>query len=339
MKILYGIQGTGHGHISRAREIIPELAREASVDLLISGHNYQMTLDHADEIRHKRGLSLTYDESGGVSYLKTAINIQPVTFLKDLSTVDPDQYDLVISDFEPITAWASLGADTPCIGISHQAAFLSDASPRPRYRSIFAEQILKRFAPCNRAIGFHFRRYDSFIEPPVIRQEVRDLHPVKGSHITVYLPAFDHNKLIPVFTSLPQAEWEIFSPLCSNTFTIKNVTVNPVGNRPFLKSLESCRGVLTSAGFETCSEAMFLGKKLFAIPIQNQYEQYCNAAALSKLGVRTANGIDGTFRDKAEEWLLHDTTPKLIDTADISRLTSRLIRFAGMRAMRLSRAG
>lgn len=37
MKILYAIQGTGNGHISRAREIVPLLQQYGTVDLLISG--------------------------------------------------------------------------------------------------------------------------------------------------------------------------------------------------------------------------------------------------------------------------------------------------------------
>ena len=39
MKILYAIQGTGNGHLSRAREFIPALAARTSMDVLISGTN------------------------------------------------------------------------------------------------------------------------------------------------------------------------------------------------------------------------------------------------------------------------------------------------------------
>ena len=37
MKILYAIQGTGNGHVCRARDIVPVLSRKAEVDVLISG--------------------------------------------------------------------------------------------------------------------------------------------------------------------------------------------------------------------------------------------------------------------------------------------------------------
>ena len=37
MKILYAIQGTGNGHLSRARDIIPILQKKGDVDILVSG--------------------------------------------------------------------------------------------------------------------------------------------------------------------------------------------------------------------------------------------------------------------------------------------------------------
>ena len=45
MRILYGVQGTGHGHISRARVILPKLREFAEVDVLISGYNFHMNLE------------------------------------------------------------------------------------------------------------------------------------------------------------------------------------------------------------------------------------------------------------------------------------------------------
>ena len=37
MKILYAIQGTGNGHLSRARDIIPVLQQKGELDILVSG--------------------------------------------------------------------------------------------------------------------------------------------------------------------------------------------------------------------------------------------------------------------------------------------------------------
>ncbi len=326
MKILYGIQGTGHGHISRAREILPLLSEKTDVDVIISGYNCHMKLDGADVLQ-KRGLSLAYDSRGSVSYLKTALQLKPITFIQDVQSINPTNYDLVISDYEPVTAWATLNSKTPGVALSHQASFLSKKSPRPNKRSFLAEQLLRNFAPCNQSIGFHFKRYDTFILPPIIRRDVLNIEPTKGDHITVYLPAFDHQLLIPIFHQFPEKEWHLFSPSCSEYFKDKNVHVNPVGNQSFLKSMKSGLGVVTSAGFETCAETMFLGKKLLTIPIKNQYEQLCNAAALNKMGIHVVYKIDSSFREKISDWLKNAPIIPLNEVADTEHLTDKLVRF------------
>lgn len=324
MKVLYGIQGTGHGHISRAREIIPVLSQKADVDILISGYNCNMNLENV-EITHLRGISLTYDSAGSVSFLKTALNLEPITFIRDMHHLKVQDYDLVISDFEPVTAWASQQKNVFSIALSHQASFVSVNSPRPAKKSVMGEQILKHFAPCSMPIGFHFKRYDSFILPPIIRRDVRSLSTQQGNHVTVYLPAFDHQMLLHKFLHIPQVEWHIFSPSCESSYSVMNVTMNPVGNKPFLESMKTSFGVITGAGFETCAEAMFLGKKLLAIPITNQYEQYCNAAALEKMGFKTTRKIDDSFVDLVRNWI--DDTPaiQLSEIADTSKLVDLIL--------------
>lgn len=327
MKILYGIQGTGHGHLSRAREILPELSKVASVDVLMSGTNCKMTLE-GQEVSQRRGLSLSYDSNGGVSYLRTALEINPIRFLRDIQSLNVEQYDLVISDFEPVSSWAAVKADIMCIGLSHQASFLSNRSPRPPVRSHLSENVLRHFAPCHKAIGFHFLKYDSFIEGPIIRSEIRNLSPYQGDHMTVYLPAFDPELLTSVFSGFTQVRWEIFSPACDFEQTTNNVTVRPVGNQPFLKSLESSIGVITSAGFETSAEAIFLGKKLMVVPIKNQYEQLCNAEALKKLGVPVAYGLDQTFTDSIHEMITGNQNIRIPEFANAAEVTQKILTLA-----------
>jgi len=327
MKILYGIQGTGHGHISRAREILPELSNVANVDVLISGTNCKMTLD-GQEVEQRRGLSLSYDSKGGVSYLKTALELHPVRFLKDVNSLDMEQYDLVISDFEPISSWAAVKAGVNSISLSHQAAFLSNRVPRPAVKSHLSEQVLRRFAPCREAIGFHFLKYDHFIEGPIIRSEIRSLSPYQGDHITVYLPAFDPELLTSVFSGFKQVRWEIFSPACDSEQIINNVTIRPVGNQPFLKSFEASIGVITSAGFETSAEAIFLGKKLMVVPIKNQYEQLCNAEALKMLGVQVAHRLDESFTEKVNELLSGKQYHRIPEFADAQSVVQKILRLA-----------
>ena len=329
MRILYGVQGTGHGHISRAKVIIPLLREIADVDVLISGYNFNLELDGKIAFK-KRGISLSYDSKGAIDILETARAIKPVRFVKDMQEIPVQEYDFGISDFEPVTAWAAQKAGVQCLGLSHQAAFLSEKTPRPPKKSKVAEGIIKHFAPCDGAIGTHYKRYDDFIEPPIIRPLIKELNPVVGGHITVYLPAFDHETLVTIFKQIPEIRWEIFSSTCDVAYEKYNTKVNPVGNDSFLKSFESSLGLLCSAGFEGPSEAMYLGKKLLVIPIRNQYEQICNAAALEELGARAIYSIKPDFTDQLRDWIRNGKVIQLNEICDEKKLVQKIAEF-GMR--------
>ncbi|GAB5407874.1 MAG: glycosyltransferase family protein [Balneolaceae bacterium] len=329
MKILYGVQGTGHGHISRARVVLPKLREFAEVDVLISGYNFHLDLD--GQVAYKaRGISLTYDSKGSIDFMETALKLNPIRLIQDVNSVPVGEYDFFVNDFEPVTAWAAQSAGIPCVGISHQASFLSQNVPRPAKKSLFAEKVMKHFAPFSTPVGSHYLRYDDFIEPPIIRKQIKDLNPSSGDHITVYLPAFDHETLCSVFNTIRQIQWHIFSPSCDKEYQKGNVVVKPIGKETFLRSFESCLGVVSSTGFETTSEAMFLGKKLLTIPIKNQYEQLCNAAALEELGGKIIYSLDGTFKSKAEDWLKNSIALHLPETSDEDDLIQKILK-AGVR--------
>ena len=56
--------------------------------------------------------------------------------------------------------------------------------------------------------------------------------------------------------------------------------------------MSSSKGVICNAGFVTPSEALYLGKRLLVIPLNGQYEQHCNVAALEKIGVLSLNNLN-----------------------------------------------
>lgn len=327
MNVLYGIQGTGHGHISRARELLPVLKEVAEIDILISGYNCRLSLEGFNIIR-KRGLSFEYDSDGNVDMFKTATSLRPLEFLRDLQGLKLDTYDLIISDFEPVTAWAATLQNRPVVALSHQAAFLSQKSPRPEQRSLFAEQVMTHFAPSTHAIGFHFKRYDSFIEPPIIRKQIRDLTPVQGEHVTVYLPAYHHEILMEQLKPFGQVRWEIFSAYAESKMEKGHITVQPISNEQFLKSFEGALGVMTSGGFETCAEAMYMDKKLLIKPIQNQYEQLCNAAALKELGIPVIHDWSDASRQTIDSWLQESGSVHLPEYADAESIIDRALEHA-----------
>ena len=45
IKILYAFQGTGNGHVARARDLVPRLSNYAEVDVLVAGTQSDLNLD------------------------------------------------------------------------------------------------------------------------------------------------------------------------------------------------------------------------------------------------------------------------------------------------------
>ncbi|MEP6615662.1 MAG: glycosyltransferase family protein [Ginsengibacter sp.] len=321
MKILYAIQGTGNGHISRARDIVPILKERGDLDILISGTEDDVELPHPVKFRLK-GLSFVFGKKGGVDLLSTYKKSNLKQLFREIKNLPVEEYDIIINDFEPVSAWACRLKNKACIGLSHQLAVINKKSPKPSGNDFFGEAILKNYAPVTNAYGFHFKTYDDHIYTPVIRQQVRNAVIEKNNHFTVYLPAYEDKIIIRILREIHKIQWVVFSKHSKKPYHKNNIHIRPINNDEFIKSLVGCSGILCGAGFETPAEALFLNKKLLVIPMKGQYEQQCNAAALKKMGIDVLKTLKSKQIEKIKSWVkssppIHvnyrDATEEIID--------------------------
>lgn len=327
MKILYSVQATGNGHISRAMEILPYLQEYGVVDIFLSGANSSLDLDAPVKYRSK-GLSLFYTCKGSLSYLKTTAAIAPYRIYKEVRELPVEKYDLVINDFECITALACRLKKIPSVNFGHQASFMSAKTPRPVNKEKIGEWILTNYAPASQYIGLHFQRYDDFILPPVIKQEIRNAEPADKNYITVYLPSYCEPALEKKFHALPDYHFQIFSSETKQIRISRNIRFLPVDKALFNHSLINCKGIITGAGFETPAEAMHLGKKLMVLPIKGQYEQQCNAAALEKMGIKKLDDLDDDFTSEFHHWINLKTTSYLNYNQTTDQIINNMMKIA-----------
>ncbi|UXE67933.1 MAG: glycosyl transferase [Chryseotalea sp. WA131a] len=302
MKLLYAIQGTGNGHLSRAIDIIPELKKYGSLDLFVSGAQAEIVLPYPVKYKSK-GLSFYFGKSGGINFLKTFQKNSSKDVIKEIKNFPVENYDLVINDFEPISAWACKRKEVKIVSLSHQAALLSKKAPRPKIIDPFGEWMLKNYAPVKKYVGFHFEEYDKNIFTPVIRNAIRQAKVTDDGHYTVYLPAYDDKKLVQRLLKLSKIKWHIFSKHTTKPYHVGRISVFPVSGIDFIESVVSSSGVLCGAGFETPAEVLHLNKKLLVVPMKSQYEQHCNAAALKKLGVPVLKKVKKKSVKKIAQWL------------------------------------
>jgi uncharacterized protein (TIGR00661 family) len=320
MKILYAIQGTGNGHLSRARDIIPLLQDKGELDILVSGIQADVELPYP--VKYKfRGLSFIFGKSGGIDLLATYRKSNLKKLYKEIKSLPIEEYDLVINDFEPVSAWACKMKHKECIGLSHQAAVINKKSPKPKKKDRLGKAILHNYAPVTQAYGFHFGAYDKNISTPVIRSQVRNATPENKGHFTVYLPAYDDKRIIKTLSEIKNINWQVFSKHSKTTYSEKNIHIRPIDNDAFITSMLNCTGILCGGGFETPAEALFLKKKLMVIPMKGQYEQQCNAAALQTMGVPVIKSLKKKHAGKIKDW----ATGKFSITVNYPNITEKII--------------
>ena len=172
MKIFYAIQATGNGHISRAMQLYPYLRKFGEVDFFMSGSNASLAIDLPVKFKSS-GCSLFYSKCGGLDYWNITKNIKPIQMYKEAKSLPLKNYDVVINDFDSITSLACKLQKVHSVQLGHQASFVSKQTPRPDKKSVMGEMILKHYASAPKNIGLHFEKYDSFIVPPIIKNEIQ----------------------------------------------------------------------------------------------------------------------------------------------------------------------
>ena len=68
------------------------------------------------------------------------------------------------------------------------------------------------------------------------------------------------------------------------------LTFHRLDDERFLAMMARCSGLVTTAGFESVSEAMYLGRPVLMVPVEGHFEQQCNArdAAAAGAGLHAA---------------------------------------------------
>jgi len=293
MNILYGIQATGNGHISRSREIVRNLKQMGhKVTVILSGRDPSQLwgMEDFEPFITYRGITFS-TRRGSIRYARTAMHLHLLEYLKNARSFDATGYDLVITDFEPVSSRIAKLNHIPSIGIGHQYAFPCDIPmAEATALSLF---VMKHFAPANYSVGLHWNHFNQPILPPIVPVMNHEGIGTCDNKILVYLP----------FEELEDIEARLI-PFVNHDFyiyhkdvtphKIRNLYLRPYSREGFLKDLLECNGVITNAGFELASEALHLGKRLLVKPLAGQVEQSSNALAIDllRLGL-TMHSLDG----------------------------------------------
>jgi len=292
--ILYGVNGEGSGHSSRAREVIAHLQSQGHRVYVASFDRGYKNLKDDFDVTEIDGLRLAYVENR-VRYRKTVLrNLLHVP--KTARTVRALEnraagwkLDLAITDYEPITCHVGHKLRLPIIAIDNQH-LLTDAEityPREYRKEAAAAKLVTRLmtsrADAYLVISFfeaRMKKKTTFLFPPILRAEVLRTRPGEGDHVLVYVTS-DAGDLLPVLRSVRQRF------VCYG-FSREGQDGNLEFRKPsldgFLRDLADCRATVANAGFSLISEALYLGKPYLAWPVKRQFEQVFNAYHIGQTG-------------------------------------------------------
>ena len=322
MKILFGIQGTGNGHISRARVLANYLSQyPLEMTYLISGRNKDKLFDMEvfGDFIHKPGLTFI-TENGQLSYWKTLRKNNLITLYQDIKRLDVSQYDLIISDFEPITAWTGKLKGVPTLGIGHQYAFGKNTPLAGD--NWLSRLIMQYFAPTSESIGLHWYPYDDTILPPIIDTSITKDLSKTSRHILVYLPFENARRICQILKQITSYQFIVYSPDVDDE-VIKNVCLKKTAYKTFKHDLVTAEAVICNSGFELISECLHLGLPILTKPLKGQMEQHSNAQALTEL--KLAEVINKVTVDSIKSWLKNKKEPEVRQLPDVAKIIAEYI--------------
>jgi uncharacterized protein (TIGR00661 family) len=342
-KIVFAVQGEGRGHLTQAISVYEMLISKGyTVAAVIVGSSKGKTIPafvreriqvpiitlqspHFIKDRDNRGISLFKTIGYSIGHITTYLK----SIRKVHQTIEAYKPDLLINFYEPLIGLAALikRTDTKIISIAHQYLYLHpdfifpDGSSKKnqwlirlytRLTALSSEILLGlSFYPMERKKHNHIK-----VCPPLLRNEITGQDVYTGKHILVYLVNAGYMKnIIQWHKEHPQIELHCFtdSPAIKGKWQYhENLYFHSLDDRKFLYYMANAMALVTTAGFESVCEAMYMGKPVLMVPVENHFEQWCNARDASSCGA-------GIFADCFDINALLKYLPEHVDNSEMMR--------------------
>jgi len=310
-RTLFIVQGEGRGHLSQSVALKEYLEEDGhTVDAVyVGGHSRELPAYYKDIFKEKLilfsspgflrtpnkkgiyvGRTILYNLARSAVYLKEVRRIR-----REINRLKPD---VVFNFYEGLGALAmrKLSPDIQRIGIGHHF-FLHLNVYHFKGGRFFHRALLKHhtnliMSSCDRVLALSFREHPGneriTVVPPLVRKRLREASYKGGEAYLVYLlhEGFVVN-LIRLAAKHPELSFDLFSDLPPETPVPEGIRLHRIDDANFIEKMKNCKGVISTAGFDTAAEAAFMGIPLAVIPTENHYEQLCNSVDVERSGIGT----------------------------------------------------
>jgi uncharacterized protein (TIGR00661 family) len=319
MKFIFIVQGEGRGHMTQAIslfELIESLGHEVSAVCIGKSERREIPefvkksitaniqlfespnfITDKDNKGIKMGKTIIYNFS---NFLRFSKSLQKIHQL-----VEEHKPDVIINFYDILgglySAFYRPQAQFWVIGhqylIEHPEFKFADGQKVEKFLFFINTKITSFGASKKLALSSmplkDFKEKNLHILPPLLRKKIKQLQPEAGDFYLTYMVNPGYGDEVLDFANKNQhikieAFWDkketpkAYSPL-------PNLIFHQVDDELFLQKMATCKGFLSTAGFESICEAMYLNKPVMVIPVIGQYEQACNAIETEASGA----GIQG----------------------------------------------
>jgi len=317
MKMMFCVLGEGRGHMTQAMPVkeMAEAAGHQIVAVTLGVSSQRSMPDYfasamTIRVRQLPTLEFKYKNNRSVSNMATLLGVfgNLPKYFRLLGQLDDiireTQPDVILNFFEPITALYAITRRTrpPIVAIGHQFMFQHPGYVRaPQlWKQLLSMKIYTRLLGA-RATKLALSLYAApdlpdkniLVGPPILRKQLFGLEAKPdGDFVLVYLLNHGYAAQIIAWSAKhPQMRLHCFydKPGAAAQFQHSPaLTFHRLDGEKFLRMMAECRHVVCTAGFESVSEAAWLGKPLFLVPVENHVEQQVNALDAEQFGIGIA---------------------------------------------------
>jgi uncharacterized protein (TIGR00661 family) len=320
-KIVLTVQGEGRGHLTQAISLCSILEKggyEIAAVMVGSSSGRELpaffqTAIHAPIITFQSPNFVTDKKNKSIRLRKSLLRnfLLLPTFLKSMRKLEQviDEYQpvAILNLYDPLAGlfYFFKRPALPMICIAHQYLLLHPDFELPTGHRL-DKFLLRTFSKLTSygavrklAISFYpmarMHCGNITVVPPLLRKEVSEQRTENKGHFLIYLLNKGYREdVIRWHEKNQDIETHVFCDSSDNYETVqygKSLFFHRLNDKKFLALMAGAKGLISTAGFESICEAMYMDKPVFVIPVQGHFEQLCNAHDAVKAGAGIRDSV------------------------------------------------
>ncbi len=319
MKYLFIIQGEGRGHLTQAISLSSILRKNGhEVVGALVGKNKERVIPKffydkiGTEVITYNSPNFVWNKAEtDVKLFQTVVSNMTASKFKDYNKsmdlihneIKEREPDVVINFYELLAGLTNLryNEQTPFISMAHQYLIMHSQYPfrkmdKQNMLYLKLNTFLSSYGSSKKlGLSFYDMEEDTnnniSIVPPLLRYEVLKLKPTQGDYILTYIVVKGFaEEIMKWHYENPEQKLHVFwdkNDESEETKIDDTLTFHKINDIKFLEYLANCKAFVTTAGFESVCEAMYLNKSIMMIP--THVEQKINSLDAQSSGIGIAS--------------------------------------------------